>query len=94
LSFSLVEKCFAFCGFAKIAYLCITNNNFIRFSNMNDEKRLEILDKIHYLKKVYDTHATKKIIKDEAKRNEHLFAIIDAIRELEEELKSDLDNLN
>ena len=61
---------------------------------MNDEKRLEILEKIHYLKKVYDTHTSKNIIKDEIKRNEHLFAIIDTIRELEEELKSDLDNLN
>ena len=61
---------------------------------MNDEKRLEILDKIHYLKKVYDTHASKNIIKDETERNEHLFAIIDMIRELEEELNADLDNLN
>lgn len=61
---------------------------------MTDERRLEILDKIHYLKGIFEIHSTKKIIQDEAKRAGHLFAIVDMIRELEAELQDDIEKLN
>lgn len=61
---------------------------------MTEEQRLEVLEKIATLKAIFHLHQTHKIIKDEAEREKHLFTIVDAIRELEEELSNDLDHLN
>jgi hypothetical protein len=61
---------------------------------MTQQRRLEIIETIHFMKKVYQLHSTQNIIQDEQEREKYLFEIIDAIHELEEELKNDLDNLN
>jgi hypothetical protein len=61
---------------------------------MTEQRRLEIIETIHFMKKAYQLHSTQNIIQDVQERENYLFEIIDAIRELEEELKNDLDSLN
>ncbi len=61
---------------------------------MTEQRRLEIIETIHFMKKVYHLHSTQNIIQDEQEREKYLFEIIDTIRELEEELKNDFDILN
>jgi 2-iminoacetate synthase ThiH len=61
---------------------------------MTEQERLEILEYINALKRVFNTHSTHNIIEDEQERMKHLDTILDQIRELEQLLQNDLDSLN